>query len=419
MILHPPTSTLTPNPSPSSSRVSRSTRTHKLKKPSTSSPAKRGHSRQQSTTRTPSVHSTSSSLEGAKHVFSTWLGNLRAGVAGAWTKARGEYETYVATQEGEARMRQKREDTLTLSETGERQVPVVKEAGGPSAAGETETRRTSSSTSVKRPASSDGTALPALKKRSLNSKKLKKQKSLGKLPFRKSSISKPTPAPTAASTPASPKRASAATPVYRATTTATALSDFPAMDDVNEDGGLRYRVQSLESELSSLRAKLRWFEQSYGEIPPNTLADISLSPRKQRKSVFKEELGSLKTRGVDDSHILPSDVRALKGTAIDPILEESPSPNAVLEYAPAETTAAAESTIKMIPPSPSLRSLPLSPPRRSPTKAVSSPGQEEISLLETLSPIHPNIIPALVPRQSVPEMSGGENIVEKMHHLAE
>ena len=314
-------------------------------------------------------------------------------------------------------MRQKREDTLTLSETGERQVPVVKEAVGASVAGETETRRTSSSTSVKRPASSDGTTLPALKKRSLNSKKLKKQKSLGKLPFRKSSISKPTPSATSA--PASPKRASAATPVYRATTIATALSDFTAMDDVDEEGGLRSRVQSLESELSSLRAKLRWFEQSYGEIPADSLADINLSPRKQRKSVFKEELGSLKTRGIDDSHILPSDVRALKGTAIDPILEESPSPTAVLEYAPVETTGAAESTIKMIPPSPSVQSLPMSPPRRSPTKAVSSPGQEEISLLETLSPIHPNIIPALVPRQSIPEMSGCENIVEKVHDLAE
>jgi hypothetical protein len=320
-------------------------------------------------------------------------------------------------------MRARRRDVLNLNETGELPAAtkddVPNQAGPESAAANVREdsvagRRTSSSTSVKRPASSDGTNLPALKKRSLNSKKLKKQKSLGKLPFRKSSISKPAPASTATSAPGSPEKRPAATPVYRATPTPLDC----AIEQTGGEGGLRSRVQSLESEISSLRAKLRWFEQSYGEIPPNTLPDITQdSPRKHRKSAFKEELGSLRSRG-DTSRILPEDVRALKCTAIDPIVEETPSPN-VDEFGP--VPVAPESTIKLIPPSPSQKSLPASPPRRSPTKGVFSPGQEEIGHLETLSPIHPNIIPALVPRQSIPEMGAGqqENVMEKVHDLAE
>lgn len=268
-------------------------------------------------------------------------------------------------------MREKRNDVL--NETGELAPPVAEERG---VVGGSD--RASSSTSFKRPASSDGNN-PASKKRSLNAKKLKKQKSLGKLPFRKSSVSR---APPTTSAPVSPKRATA-TPVYRAsivTIPSPQTMDFSAFEE--GDDGLRTKVLSLENEVNSLRAKLRWFEQSYGEIPADTLADITTSPRK-RKSAFKEEWGSLKTRG-EESQILPDDIRELKGTAIDPILEES-SP---------QGGADPESTIKLIPASPSAKSVPASSPRRSPTKMTSvfSPGQDEITVLETLSPIHPNIM---------------------------
>jgi hypothetical protein len=182
--------------------------------------------------------------------------------------------------------------------------------------------------------------------------------------------------------------------------------DFSAIEE--GDDGLRSKVLSLENEVNSLRAKLRWFEQSYGEIPAETLADITTSPRK-RKSAFKEEWGSLKTRGEDPSQILPDDIRELKGTAIDPILEE-PSPHG---------GADPESTIKLIPASPSVKSVPASSPRRSPTKMTSvfSPGQDEISILETLSPIHPNI---MRPRQGFGEIGvEQENLGDKVADLAE
>jgi hypothetical protein len=308
--------------------------------------------------------------------------------------------------------------------------------------------------SGKRPATSDGTALPAMKKRSLNTKKLKKQKSLGKLGFGlKSTISHPIPK----TTPTSPARVAlpVGAPVYRATT---------GFIEGESDDNLRTKVHSLESELSSLRAKLRWFEQSYGEIPTETLVGIkenSTTPKTGRRSVFREELGSLKSRdmgsemSIGDQSILPRDVKALKGFKkdgeIDAIAEESDIDETNGKGIPPE------STIKLIPPSPSTKSI-ASPPRpsrrssptkpcmsppSSPTKSycspVSSPTKLNISplssptkfqfssspiedkpidLLETLSPIHPNIMPALIPRQSRPDISL-ENMRNKLNDFAD
>ena len=316
----------------------------------------------------------------------------------------------------------------------------------------------------KRPATSDGTTMPALKKRSLNAKKLKKQKSLGKLGFSKPSISYPMPSATTDTTTI-PRPLAA--PVYRATTGFT---------ESETDNGMQTRVKSLETELSSLRAKLRWFEESYGEIPADTLAEISTlePPKKVRRSVFKEELGSLTNRnaGSGDVSVLPRDVKALKGfDECGVIREESDG-----EEANPTNGIPPESTIKLIPPSPSTKSI-VSPPRptrvsTSPTKCKSplssptrfqsppsSPSKLQISpmsspclsppsspakvsvspfitpskprvssspidldksvhLLETLSPIHPNIIPSLVPRQSHSDFSQ-ENFFNKLHDLAD
>ena len=242
-------------------------------------------------------------------------------------------------------------------------------------------------------------------------------------------------------------------PVYRATT---------GFIEHDSDDGLRTRVQSLETELSSLRAKLQWFEQSYGEIPEDTLVGISNSiaesPKKQRRSVFKEELGSMNGRSggdmsMGDQSLLPRDIKALKGfDDIDPITEESGGEEMTRTIPP-------ESTIKLIPPSPSIKSL-ASPPRpsylstspskfqsplSSPTKLqispMSSPSKgvlvspmssptklptlsspidvnKSVDLLETLSPIHPNIIPALIPKQSRPDLSQ-ENMRSKLSDIAD
>jgi hypothetical protein len=329
-------------------------------------------------------------------------------------------------------MQRRRQEILNLDESNVVAREVEDEVGG------------------KRPATSDGATLPALKKRSLNTKKLKKQKSLGKLGFGKSSISYPTPN-TTTTLPSATRPPPA--PVYRATT---------GFVEHDSDDGLRTRVQSLETELSSLRAKLRWFEQSYGEIPAETLVGISNSvtesPKKQRRSVFKEELGSLNGRnGVDmsigDQSILPRDVKSLKGfDNIDPITEESDGEEMTRTIPP-------ESTIKLIPPSPSTKSLtspprqsristspskfqsPLSSPTRLQISPISSPSKgvqvspmssptklptlsspidvnKSVDLLETLSPIHPNIIPALVPRPSRPDLSK-ENMRSKLSDIAD
>ena len=256
----PPPNAKSTNPSPTSSRFSkRRSRTTKLKRQSTQRSNPR--SSRQETTPTPSISSTASSLSEVKHIFSSWIGNIRAGVTGAWTKAKGEADTYLATQEGESRMQRRRQEILSLNESnlGSIAQVVEVEVGG------------------KRPASTDGASLPALKKRSLNVKKIKKQKSLGKLGFGKSSISYPLP-----NTTLSPTTRPPPAPVYRATT---------GFEEHDSDDVLRIKVQSLETELSSLRAKLQWFEQSYGEIPADTLVGISNSitesTKKQRRSVFK------------------------------------------------------------------------------------------------------------------------------------
>ena len=431
-ILPPPKSPTKTNPSPSSSRYSKRGPA-KLKRQIQKSRVSR-----QSTTPTPSIASTTSSLSEVKHIFSSWIGNIRAGVSGAWTKAKGETETYLASQEGETRMQRRRNEILSLNE------PTVKGATGIA----TDEKTADSELGAgKRPATSDGSTLPAMKKRSLNAKKLKKQKSLGKLPFGKSSISYPMPNNTLPTSPGRPPPA----PVYRATT---------GFIENESDDGLRTKVESLETELSSLRAKLRWFEQSYGEIPAESLVDIKPEPtKKTRRSVFKEELGSLRSRNmsetsIGDHSILPRDIKELKGferDGIDVIAEESDETNR------SEKVIPPESTIKLIPPSPSVKSI-ASPPRppRSPTKTqmspLSSPTKSHISplssptkldisplssptksrlisspvenldksvdLLETLSPIHPNIIPALIPRQSRPDLLQ-ENINSKLNDIAD
>jgi hypothetical protein len=264
----------------------------------------------------------------------------------------------------------------------------------------------------------------------MNSKKLKKQRSMGKLVLGKLNISHPLPntmpngvesaPPTSAGRPPP-------APVYRATT---------GFEEIEAEGGLRTRVQSLETEISSLRAKLRWFEQSYGEIPAETLVDIqhsiaeSTTVKKQRRSVFKEELGSVTNRSmcetsVGDVSILPHDVKALKGYENDGIAaiaeeaEDDPheAPHGIIETEDEdeENVIPPESTIKLIPPSPSTKSV-ASPPRASrgsshPSRLHESPPSSPTELsksidhLETLSPIHPNIMPTLVPRPSHTDLS--------------
>jgi hypothetical protein len=254
----------------------------------------------------------------------------------------------------------------------------------------------------------------------LNAKKLKKQKSLGRLAFGKSSISYPKPPketlpspPLAPVIPPPAVRAPAA-PVYRSTL-------IPKQDA--DEGGLRTKVHSLETEISALRAKVRWFEQSYGEIPAEIQHSIieSATPiKKARRSVFTEELGSATVVDigeslVGDDSILPKEIKELKGVDknnINVIAEEAETsstdetlrrPNNILDF------ASPESTVKLIQPSPSSKSVAISPPRparRAPSppanaSILSSPGDDldkSIDLLETLSPIHPNIMPALVPR---------------------
>jgi len=308
----------------------------------------------------------------------------------------------------------------------------------------------------KRPGTSEGLTMPAMKKRSLNTKKLKKQKSEGKLGLGKVSISYPMPskvAPVATTGSISSVRPPAP-PVYRATT------GFAE----DEDAGLRGKVESLETEISSLRAKLRWFEESYGEIPAETLVDIQHSltveanvTKKVRKSAFKEEWGSTTSRNgnttiataVADESFLPSGVKALKGfSAKDPIPEESSMDDSTNWIKDSEDTlpqgesVPPEQTIKLIQPSPSIKSVASPPPTRlhstspskslagSPTRArllsaspvkvnapPSSPIDEyerSVDLLETLSPIHPNIMPALVPRQSGRADLAKENLVDKV-----
>lgn len=350
-----------------------------------------------SATPTPSIASTTSSLTSAKNFFSSLVGNLKAGVTGAWTKAKGETETYLASQEGENRMQMRRKQIM-----GEQ-------------------------TPKKRPVSSDGVSLPAMKRRSLNMRgKLKKQKSEGKLALpSKASISYPL-AP-----PGSPKKKSPApsplgrpiaAPVYRATT---------GIVEEGEQDGWKTRAQSLETELGALRAKLRWFEQSYGEIPSETMAEIQQSmiesPAKKpaRRSVFKEELGSVKGRGgevsVGNDSILPKDVKELKGYErdnIDIIAEEDfeDGLHQELNFQDVGGLLSRGQTIKLVQPSPSSKSLAMSPPRPS-RSAPSPPGirtsppssptagelEKSVNLLETLSPIHPNIMPTLIPRNMAKE----------------
>jgi hypothetical protein len=352
------------------------------------------------------------------------VGNLKAGVSGAWTKAKGDYDSYLASQDGESRLQRRRQEIMNLaesvSEKSEKLAPPVSLTTKFS----TDDLRVGA---PKRPATSEGATMPALKKRSVNSKKLKKQTSLGKLGFhRKPSISETVAtSPTVTSIATVQSARPPPTPVYRATA---------GFADIQDDDGIRSRIQSLETEVSTLRAKLRWFEQSYGEIPVETLAEIQNSvineqPRKQRRSVFKEELGTVTSRDsfIGDESILPREIKELKGTVsldhIGPIAEEA-------EASP-ERFIPPESTIKLIQPSPSTKSI-VSPPaspskkqysspvkvHRSPPMSPSASPRKNIDLLETLSPIHPNLIPALIPRQSHPDMSK-ENLHHKVYEYVE
>ena len=199
----------------------------------------------------------------------------------------------------------------------------------------------------------------------------------------------------------------------------------------SEQDGWKTRAQSLETELGALRAKLRWFEGSYGEIPSETMVEIQHSlmespPKKPgRRSVFKEELGSVKGRGgaasVGDDSILPKDIKELKGYErdnIDVIAEEDFEDGAPqeLSFQDVGGLLTRGQTIKLVQPSPSSKSVAMSPPRPS-RSAPSPPGvrasppssptagelEKSIDLLETLSPIHPNIMPALIPRNMTTE----------------
>lgn len=277
----------------------------------------------------------------------------------------------------------------------------------------------------KRPVSSDGAFLPAMKKRSLNMRgKLKKQKSEGKLALpSKTSISYPL-AP-----PGSPKKSPAPSPLGRPIAAPVYRSTIGITEE-REQEGWKTRAQSLETEVSALRAKLKWFEQSYGEIPSETMAEIQQSmvesPVKKpgRRSVFKEELGSVKARGgessVGDESFLPKKVKQLKGYErdnIDVIAEEDPEDEShqELNFQDVGGLLMRGQTIKLVQPSPSSKSVAISPPR--PSRPVPSPVlrasppssptaaklENSVDLLETLSPIHPNIMPALIPRNMTKE----------------
>ena len=366
-------------------------------------------------------------------------------MSGAWTKARGDTDSFLAGgQEGESRMQRRRKEIALLTE--ERK--VVKPVGN----GEVEELSGLGGLSGgKRPGTSDGLTMPAMKKRSLNVKKLKKQKSEGKLGLGKVSITYPMPSkhvPVAATGTVSSIRPPAA-PVYRATT--------GFVDE--EERGLRGKVESLETEVSSLRAKLRWFEQSYGDIPAETLVDIqhslTVETKKVKKSAFKEEWGSMSSRNGDfstaiappDENFLPREIKALKGFSAKDSIPEEPSLDSTnwikdSDDTLPESTIPPEQTIKLIQPSPSIKSL-VSPPRprmhsSSPAKSLASPTrawllsaspvkgveappsspideyERSVDLLETLSPIHPNIMPVLVPRRSARGDLAKENLVEKV-----
>jgi hypothetical protein len=434
-ILSPPPPP-TANPSSPSSSISKRPPT-KLKRVSHQRKQSRS-ARQQSVTPTPSIASTTSSLSDIKNVFSSWFGNIRAGVSEAWNKAKGEYDTYLATREGESRVQRRRKEITNLTESTIKSGPPTKKSAPSS---DMQDNAELAALGGKRPATNDAaTTLPALKKRSTvdNTKKIKKQKSLGKLGFRKSSISNPVPISNELGPPPAPLRPPPA-PVYRGT------ASF-----AEEDDGLRTRVQSLETEINSLRAKVRWFEQSYGEIPTESLVGIqksltesTMQPKAQRKSAFKEELETITSENmgeswIGDESILPKDVKALKGfnekDNIDIIAEveevtERDDRNDVTTAEEAEVMERIippESTIKLIQPSPSTKSIP-SPSRLSvsPSKIHESPPPsptedrgKSINLLETLSPIHPNIIPALVPHPSRPDLAQ-QSIRRKLEEFAE
>lgn len=348
------------------------------------------------------------------------MGNLKAGMSGAWTKAKGEYDTYLATQEAETRMQRRRKDILSLHEQTN---------GSASSRGAIQSP-------VKRPSTSDGTSQPAAKKRTIlttTTKKLKKQASLGKLAFRKSSGSHAMPTPKASATLTASTRSSlvvpeeipppmVGAPVYRGN-----IAPMHMHEEKEEDNEVQRKLQTLESEVHELRAKVRWFEQSYGEIPADTMAGIQHSladgtGKKQRRSIFKEELDTTTEQTnnstLADESFLPREIKDLKGFERDTIVsipEEDSFTTPAIDNP--DLTFTAETTIKLIQPSPSTKSI-ASPPRLlrgslSPEKVTvspySSPGKDinkTIDLLETLSPIHPNIIPALIPRRSQPEDMG-------------
>src|ERR1700736_3223110 len=155
-----------------------------------------GSTVQQGSTRTPSIRSTTSSLSEVKNVFSSWVGNLKAGVTGAWTKARGEYDTYLASQEGESRMQRRRRENLNVDETGNSTNST-----------NTDERVEQSGSIGKRPLSqvSQNATLPAPKKRAL---KLHKSKSSSKIVNGKQKLEISNPIPqVAVSPPMSPRGA--------------------------------------------------------------------------------------------------------------------------------------------------------------------------------------------------------------------
>jgi hypothetical protein len=344
------------------------------------------------------------------------MGNLKAGVSGAWTKARGEYDSYLATQEAETRMQKRRRDILSLHEPPN---------------GNMNSKSTIESQAIgKRPSTSDGNPQPAVKKRTLASttKKLKKQSSLGKIVFRKSSGSHIIPPPTTVGTVTPSTRSSIVVPeeIPRPVGAPIYRGGITSMHEEKEDeDGMRKKLQSLEAEVNELRAKVQWFEQTHGEIPSETLTEIQHSLneatiKKQRRSVFKEELDIAPepdSTHVDES-FLPREVKDLKGFERDTFVsipEEDSFVSPTINNA--DITLPVETTIKLIQPSPSTKSI-VSPPRparasMSPEKVtvspLSSPDKDidkTINLLETLSPIHPNIMPALIPRKSDSEDVG-------------
>jgi hypothetical protein len=161
----------------------------------------------------------------------------------------------------------------------------------------------------------------------------------------------------------------------------------------------------------------------------HSLTDLMTPLKKPRQSVFKEELGSMTRRdGGDvslvDQSFLPQEIKQLKGfdrqsiDVIDEIAEDTQ--DYPLSYdqdtrpdSQFPEFIAPETTVRLLEPSPSSKSIgiPSSPARHapSPTRRAplppyitsSSPTHDldkTIDLLETLSPIHPNIIPAMQPR---------------------